>query len=75
MSTVDLILTPQPDGSIHLPLPPELRSATIHVRAELEPVEQTPEPITPGLWENIPGTFWMAPDFDGPLEDFKDYMP
>ena len=30
-------------------------------------------------WPSQPGTaadrqFWMAPDFDAPLEDFKEYM-
>ncbi|MBE2287748.1 MAG: DUF2281 domain-containing protein [Prosthecobacter sp.] len=28
----------------------------------------------PGLWKNLQGTFWMSPDFDEPLEDFKEYM-
>ena len=23
---------------------------------------------------SLPGTIWMSPDFDEPLEDFKDYM-
>jgi antitoxin (DNA-binding transcriptional repressor) of toxin-antitoxin stability system len=27
-----------------------------------------------GLWESLPGPFWMAPDFDAPLEDFREYM-
>ncbi len=27
-----------------------------------------------GLWRDLPGTFWMASDFDDPLEDFKEYM-
>lgn len=27
-----------------------------------------------GLWKDLPGKFWMAADFDAPLEDFKDYM-
>ena len=30
-------------------------------------------------WPSVPGvakdrSFWMAPDFDAPLEDFTDYM-
>lgn len=30
-------------------------------------------------WPSVPGvakdrSFWMAPDFDAPLEDFADYM-
>ncbi len=27
-----------------------------------------------GLWKDMPGKFWMASDFDEPLEDFKEYM-
>jgi prevent-host-death family protein len=23
---------------------------------------------------SLPGKIWLAPDFDAPLEDFKDYM-
>ena len=23
---------------------------------------------------SLPGNLWMAPDFDAPLDDFKDYM-
>jgi antitoxin (DNA-binding transcriptional repressor) of toxin-antitoxin stability system len=26
-----------------------------------------------GIWENSPG-FWMSPDFDDPLEEFRQYM-
>jgi len=28
-----------------------------------------------GCAKGKPGEFYMAPDFDEPLEDFKDYMP
>jgi antitoxin (DNA-binding transcriptional repressor) of toxin-antitoxin stability system len=38
----------------------------------------------PGPWPSVAGTakagcyarpgFWMAPDFDAPLDDFKEYM-
>jgi antitoxin (DNA-binding transcriptional repressor) of toxin-antitoxin stability system len=24
---------------------------------------------------SLPGKIWMSPDFDGPLDDFKDYSP
>jgi len=30
------------------------------------------EPRTPGSAAHIP--HWMSPDFDAPLEDFKEYM-
>ena len=40
--------------------------------AELRPVEPKKRPLRRGSCKN-PG-FWMAPDFDEPLEDFADYM-
>lgn len=46
MNTITAILEPDPDGSLHLPLPPELRHGKVKVEAKLEPVlegEGTPE--------------------------------
>jgi hypothetical protein len=37
MSTITAILEPDPDGTIHLPLPVELRGSKIKVTATLEP--------------------------------------
>lgn len=68
MSTITAILEPDADGTLHLPLPKEWRNQSIRVRAELEPLTRnTPRP---GCMKG----FWMAPDFDEPLEDFKEYM-
>jgi antitoxin (DNA-binding transcriptional repressor) of toxin-antitoxin stability system len=44
-----------------------------------EPVAVVTRP-TRTTWPSQPGTvkdrsFWMAPDFDAPLEDFQEYMP
>lgn len=39
--------------------------------AELKPVMEKPMKRNLGKWR---GRIWMAPDFDAPLEDFKDYM-
>jgi hypothetical protein len=36
MSTINAILEPDPDGSLHLPLPPELRHRRVKVEAKLE---------------------------------------
>ena len=80
MSSIIAILTPSPDGTLHLPLPlplpVEWRDQPIKVKVELEPVSAATERgsavVTPR-----PGSlkgFWMAPDFDEPLEDFKEYM-
>lgn len=74
MSTISLILKPHPDGSLHVPLPPDMRSGTFRVQVTPEPVDDMPPPRA-GLWKDLPGEWWISPDFDEPLEDFKDYMP
>ena len=71
MSTITAILEPDADGTLHLPLPEELRHGK--VKAQLEPADAAPA----GSIAPQPGClkgFWMAPDFDEPLEDFKEYM-
>jgi len=74
MSTITAVLTPSPDGTLHLPLPEEWRHQKIKVKAELEPVSGTPRRAKSGLWKDLPGRFWIAEDFDAPLEDFREYM-
>jgi hypothetical protein len=74
MSTITVILEPDPDGSLHLPLPPELRQGKIKVVASMEQLPATTQPARPGLWKVLPGKFWMSADFDAPLEDFQEYM-
>lgn len=42
-------------------------------------VRKTVEPLQPGSWPCKSGSyakpeFWMSPDFDAPLEDFREYM-
>jgi hypothetical protein len=66
-------LEPDADGTLHLPLPPELRNQPIRVKAELEPLAPGSR-AKAGLWKEMPGQFWMAVDFDAPLEDFREYM-
>jgi antitoxin (DNA-binding transcriptional repressor) of toxin-antitoxin stability system len=39
--------------------------------AQLRRAERTSWPCQPG---SARGKIWMAPDFDEPLEDFKEYM-
>lgn len=49
MNTITVILEPDADGSLHLPLPPELRHGKVKVEAKLEPVpesDETPEQPT-----------------------------
>ena len=40
--------------------------------ASVKKAERTSWPSKEGSYKT-PG-FWMAPDFDGPLEEFKEYM-
>ncbi|EDY22347.1 hypothetical protein CfE428DRAFT_0472 [Chthoniobacter flavus Ellin428] len=74
MSTITAILEPDADGTLHLPIPQELRHQAIRVRAELEPA--LTEASQAGLkgFGCLRGRISTAPDFDEPLEDFKDYM-
>ena len=74
MAIISAILEPDPDGSLHLPLPPELRGGKVWIEAKLESVARKPTPAKAGLWQNLPGEFRMAADFDEPLEDFREYM-
>ncbi len=78
MSTITAILEADVDGTLHLPLPAEWRKMSIRVKAELEPVEAAAQ-SAPGEeslkgFGCLRGKIRMAPDFDEPLEDFKDYM-
>jgi hypothetical protein len=74
MSTVTAILKPDKDGTLHLPVPKEWHDQSIKVKAELQPVEAVAPRAKPGLWVGLPGRFWMARDFDAPLEEFREYM-
>lgn len=74
MSTITAILDADPDGSLHLPLPPELRGTKVKVSATLEAAKTANPRATAGLWKDFPNRFWMSADFDEPLEDFKEYM-
>ena len=63
------------DGTLHLPVLPAWRKTLIRVKAELEP--SAGAPAMPGPFKGfgcLRGKIRMAPDFDEPLEDFKDYM-
>ncbi len=41
MSTITVILKPDADGSVRIPLPPELRHGRVRVEAKLEAVGET----------------------------------
>ena len=72
MSTVTAILEPEADGTLHLPVPEELKSRKVKVVATLEAIK--PKQAKPRFKAGCLKGFWMAPDFDAPLEDFKEYM-
>jgi hypothetical protein len=100
MSTITLILEPDADGTLHLPLPAELRHGKVKVEAKLEAADAEEITPVPGSLKEFgplkgkssiladsdkplggitpkPGSlkgFWMSPDFDAPLEEFKEYM-
>lgn len=75
MSTISAILISAPDGTLHLPLPAAWHGQRIRVKAELEPVPKADgeEACLKGFG-CLKGKIHMSPDFDEPLEDFKDYM-
>ncbi len=74
MSTITAILEVDVDGTLHLPLPEGLRQGKIRVKADLESAEPPRARAKSGLWKGMPDRFWMAADFDAPLEDFREYM-
>jgi hypothetical protein len=71
MSTIKAILEASADGTLHLPLPPELRQGKLNVVATVEPAESVKGPKGFGC---LKGKIWIAPDFDEPLEDFNEYL-
>lgn len=76
MSTINAILEADADGTLHLPLPAELRHGKIKVEAKLEAAAPAPPGEETGSLKGfgcLHGKIRMAPDFDEPLEDFKDH--
>ena len=71
MSTITAILEPDADGTVRLPLPPELRHAPVKVTATLETASA---PEARPRFGCLAGKIQLPPDFDEPLEDFKEYM-
>ena len=77
MSTITAILEADADGTLHLPLPAELRHGKIKVEAKLEAAAQPSPDEESGSLKGfgcLRGKIRMAPDFDEPLEDFKEYV-
>ena len=55
---------------MHVPLPPDLRHSMVQVTATLEAASVAGRPH----FGFLAGKIELAPDFDEPLEDFKEYM-
>ena len=73
MNLITTIVEPDADGTLHLLWPEVWRHQSIRVRAELEPVGA----VAGRSIENfkgfgcLRGKISSSPDFDEPLEDFK----
>ena len=77
MHTIQAILEVDRDGTVHLPVPPELRRGKLKVTAFIEPGGVGDGGTTePGLkgFGCLKGKIWIAPEFDEPVGDVKEYM-
>ena len=78
MNRITAVIMPDADGTLHLPLPEAWRSQSIRVKAELEPLGAVTDAgdSAPSLkgFGCLRGRISMSPDFDEPLEDFREYM-
>lgn len=76
MHTITAILEPDSDGTLHLPIPEELKCGKVKVEAKLEAALPEPPCHATNLkgFGALKGRIRTAPDFDEPLEDFKEYM-
>jgi len=72
MSQINAILEADADGTLHLPVPPELRRGKIEVIATLKPARDAVAPGQP-RFGCLSGKIQLAPDFDQPLDDFREY--
>jgi hypothetical protein len=63
VSAITVILEAAPDGTLHLPVPDELRHGKVEVVATLRPVPSEVKPMRAGSLKG----FWIAPDFDAPM--------
>jgi hypothetical protein len=72
MRTITAILEADEDGTLHLPVPAELRQGKIEVTATLIPISA--RAYARPQFGCLAGKIHLAPDFDDPLGDFKEYM-
>jgi len=77
MSTVTAVFDPSEDGTLHLPIPEELRSGKFKVYAVFTPIESEDDvhrKMSASGFGCLKGKIHLADDFDEPLADFQDYM-
>lgn len=71
MNLITAVIKPDANGTLHLPLPEAWRSQSIRVKAELEPVGNTPESCGPAQnlkgFGSLRGRISMSLDFDEPM--------
>jgi hypothetical protein len=66
--TIKSILLPDPDGTLHLPLPADLRHGPLQVTAFVEPVASAPDDDRLKGFGCLRGKIALSADFDEPLE-------
>jgi hypothetical protein len=74
MITIQETLLVDADGRAVLTLPPSVKPgrhrAVVQIEDAVEAAPAKPAAPKAGCLKG----FWMAPDFDAPLEDFREYM-
>jgi hypothetical protein len=76
MGIITGIFDPNADGTLHLPLSDDLRRGKVRVKATIEAVDAFGEFGSESLrgFGALKGKIRIMPDFDEPLDDFKDYQ-
>ncbi len=73
MITIQETLVVDAEGHAVITVPPSVKPgahrAVVQIEDEVVPAQRAPAPKAGCL-----KGFWMAPDFDAPLEDFREYM-
>ena len=76
MITIEETIVVNASGQATLTLPPSVKPgahrAVLHV--DEAPLGATPAGQAPAPKAGCLKGFWMSPDFDAPLEDFREYM-
>ena len=79
MAFINIIVLPDEDGTLHISIPTELREhkGSFQVEGHVLAVSEGMDHPETGRFDGygcLQGMIWMSPDFDEPLEDFREYM-